>query len=199
MLLYKTGGSRTRLKDKINGLSQILHGRSAFPSHILPSKYTGELFGVQYLYDQAGLCLYSSEENLDREIDEGFENAEDELMAASMPTFDDDPEYLSIYHPDESEDDDEEEVYKIQFDGGGTMAAISVGTLFSGRALFPASFKMRKSKCNKTLLISGSWRAPRRIFLRLFLSFPSSPFDGEDCPIAFALGVTRSSPKFGTT
>ena len=48
----------TCLKDKVNGLSQILHGRSAFPSHVPPSKHTGELFGVQYLYDQAGLPIF---------------------------------------------------------------------------------------------------------------------------------------------
>ena len=96
--------------DKVNGLSQTLHGKSVFPVYTAPSVYTGELFGVNYLYDQTGLRLDSSEDNLDREIDEGFEDVEeDELTTGSIPVLEEDHEYLSIYPPEESEEEEEEE------------------------------------------------------------------------------------------
>ena len=44
-----------RLIDKVNGLSQTLHGKLFFSVYTAPSMYTGELFGIEYLYDQAGL------------------------------------------------------------------------------------------------------------------------------------------------
>ena len=71
--------------------------------------YTEELFGVEYLYDQAGLQLISSEDNLDREIYEGFEDVEDELTTGSIPILEEDSEYLSVYPPEESEEEEEEE------------------------------------------------------------------------------------------
>ena len=65
--------------------------------------YTGKLFGVEYLYDQAGLRLNSSEDNLDREIDEGFEDVEEDELATGSHVLEEDPEYLSIYPSEESE------------------------------------------------------------------------------------------------
>ena len=89
------------LIDKVNGLSQTLHGKSVVPKYIAPSVYTGELFGVEYLYDQPRLRLNSSEDNLDREIDKGFEDVEDELATGSIPILEEDCEYLSVYPPEE--------------------------------------------------------------------------------------------------
>ena len=105
------GGLRSvdvHLVDKVNGLSQTLHGKSVFSVYTAPSVYTGELFVVNYLYDQAGLRLDSSEDNLDREMDEGFEDVEeDELTTGSIPVLEEDHEYLSIYPPEESEEEEE--------------------------------------------------------------------------------------------
>ena len=103
----------TRLKDKVNALSQSIHGKAAFPLYNPPSQYTGELFGVEYLYDQAGFQLYTTEENLDKDIDEGFKDVEDEdAPIGSIPPFLDDPESVSIAPPEESDDEEEEEVLK---------------------------------------------------------------------------------------
>ena len=103
----------TRLKDKVNALSQSIHGKAAFPLYNPPSQYTGELFGVEYLYDQAGFQLYTTEENLDKDIDEGFEDVEDEdAPIGSIPPFLDDPESVSIAPPEESDNEEEEEVLK---------------------------------------------------------------------------------------
>ena len=44
----------------------------AFTSHQLPSKYTGELVGVEYLYQQNWGTFATKSEDLDKEIDEGF-------------------------------------------------------------------------------------------------------------------------------
>ena len=38
---------------KINDLSNQLYGEKLLPYHKPPAKYTGELFGIQYLYQQS--------------------------------------------------------------------------------------------------------------------------------------------------
>ena len=112
-----------RLIDKVNGLSQTLHGKSLFSVYTAPSMYTGELFVVEYLYDQAGLRLNSSEDNLDREIDEGFQDVEeDELATGSIPVLEEDPDYLSVYPPEESEEEEEEEEETVDRLVGSTLA-----------------------------------------------------------------------------
>ena len=113
-----------RLIDKVNGLSQTLHGKSFFPKYTSPNVYTEELFGVEYLYDQAGLQLISSEDNLDREIDEGFEDVEDELTTGSIPILEEDSEYLSVYPPEESEEEEEEETAEEEEDEALDAAGI---------------------------------------------------------------------------
>ena len=46
------------------------------------SEYTGELFGVEYLYSQSGYALSPKEDELDKEIDEGFGDVSEEDTAA---------------------------------------------------------------------------------------------------------------------
>ena len=102
-----------RLQDRVNALSQEIHGKAVFPLYTPPSTYTGELFGVEYLYDQAGLQMCPTEENMNKEIDEGFEDAEeDELKSDALPVLFDDPEEGVISPPEESDEDEEEEVCK---------------------------------------------------------------------------------------
>ena len=59
-----------RLQNTANQLSQKMAIPPIFPHFQLPMEYTGELFGVEYLYNQTGTELAT--DNLDDRIDEGF-------------------------------------------------------------------------------------------------------------------------------
>ena len=52
-----------------------------------PAKYTGEAFGIFYLYWQCGRSLISKDEDLDQLIDEGFEDfsEEDPILLPLLP------------------------------------------------------------------------------------------------------------------
>lgn len=56
-----------------------IHGKKTLDNFIPPSSYTGELFGVAYLFSQSNLQFLSGEE-LDIEIDEGFGDCEEDSM-----------------------------------------------------------------------------------------------------------------------
>ena len=47
------------------------------PLYRPPLKYTGELFGVEYLFRQSGIVINTQGEELDQQIDEGFEDIDD--------------------------------------------------------------------------------------------------------------------------
>ena len=98
-----------RLKSKVIDLSQMIHGKAVFPVHVPPSSYTRELFGVEYLYEQTGLQLCASEKELNRKIDEGFED-DDEEVPVSASLLLEDPEMASVAPPEHSDDEAEEEV-----------------------------------------------------------------------------------------
>ena len=71
---------------------------------------------MEYLYDQAGFQLYTTEENLDKDIDEGFEDVEDEdAPIGSIPPFLDDTESVLIAPPEDSDNEEKEEVLKNSF------------------------------------------------------------------------------------
>ena len=57
---------------QVNKLSTSVPGTPTFTSRQLPSKYTGELVGVEYLYQQSWGTFATKSEDLDKEIDEGF-------------------------------------------------------------------------------------------------------------------------------
>ena len=80
-----------RLQEKLNSISQSLHGKDMLPLFQPPSKYTGELFGVEYLFNQSGDVLTTHGEELDREIDERFEDVTDDRedleYSASLDTY----------------------------------------------------------------------------------------------------------------
>ncbi|ESO90740.1 hypothetical protein LOTGIDRAFT_175806 [Lottia gigantea] len=104
-----------RLTQKVNSLSQSLHNKSLVPVHMIPAEYTGELIGIEYLYKQSGFLLPKDEE-LEAEIDEGFEDFEDDAQQALnfgneleedvLPAA---PVYSSDSEDDEKDDDDQEE------------------------------------------------------------------------------------------
>ena len=56
--------------NRLNALSEAIHGTPMLPLYRPPSIYTGEAFGVEYLYQQSGKVFKPGD--LDKEIDEGF-------------------------------------------------------------------------------------------------------------------------------
>ena len=64
---------------QINSLSENVLGRPVLSTHTAPHKYSGELFGVQYLYAQSGDELPTMvDEEVER--DEGFSEEHEELQ-----------------------------------------------------------------------------------------------------------------------
>ena len=68
----------TSLLHSVNRLSAAVLGEPLFPAFKVPRKYTGELFGLEYLYAQTGKALQTvtdddSEKAEDEDDDEGFE------------------------------------------------------------------------------------------------------------------------------
>ena len=105
-----------RLASKVNALSHIVHNKAVLPLLNPPSEYTGELFGVEYLFNLSGVPLHpTEEEGLVKEIDEGFEDVEDEDVSTSM-AFQPDPAHLTIAPPEDSEDEEEETEETIEDD-----------------------------------------------------------------------------------
>ena len=79
-----------------------------------PGNYTGEVFGVLYLYQQTGRILVRKDQDLDSLIDEGFEVfTEDESPAAPTST----PETgdPTVVAPATDENSDDEEVIVNHF------------------------------------------------------------------------------------
>lgn len=95
------------LKERLNSLSQpqSLHGQDIFPLYRPPSKYTGELFGVEYLFWQSGIVLKTQGEELDKRIDEGFEDIDDweDLNYSTLH------DHSTVACPVEESDSDEDE------------------------------------------------------------------------------------------
>ena len=68
------------------------------------SEYTGELFGAEYLYSQTGYALSPKEEELDKEIDEGFDDmSEEDASDSSLPTLMASEADITIAPPDDQE------------------------------------------------------------------------------------------------
>lgn len=94
---------------QVNVLSQAVHGRKLLPHHQPPAAFTGELYGLEYLYSQTGAILPGALE-VDKQIDEGFCDAEQ--VEACMETKDHGSDYsedISTFAPP-SDSEDEEEV-----------------------------------------------------------------------------------------
>jgi hypothetical protein len=76
-----------------------------------PSKYTGELFGVEYLFQQSGIVLNTQGEELDKQIDEGFVDIDDheDLIYTAPPDTEDNNTAACLLESDSGEDETEEE------------------------------------------------------------------------------------------
>ena len=102
-----------RLQVRVNALSQTIHQQEVLPLYRPPGPYTGELFGVEYLYQQSGYHFVKDEDNLDSQIDEGFEDYEDspldQLAAATIAAAQEDPSIVAPSESDSDDDDEEEE------------------------------------------------------------------------------------------
>ena len=78
------------LQDRVNTLSRSVMGTDVFPQYRPPAKYTGELYGVEYLYRQNGVKFDDIYDD-DKEIDDGFFDIEEDTtlpdMAEDLTTF----------------------------------------------------------------------------------------------------------------
>lgn len=86
--------SDSRLQSSIQELSRSIHGKDFLPLYQVqpPTKYIGELFGEEYLYNQSGKTFSPTAEELDQQIDEGVENIGDDFdPIASLEVDYDDP------------------------------------------------------------------------------------------------------------
>ena len=100
-----------RLQGRVNVLTHSLHGSAVFPHYRPPAAYTGELFGVEYLYAQCGFS-YSTEleghEGDDGDADEGFQEEEELLAEPLVAEMEEEPVTPLPPAGDESEDEEEE-------------------------------------------------------------------------------------------
>lgn len=97
------------LIQQVNFLGQSLLGTKMFPNFEPPAKYTGEAFGILYLYQQSGR---SEDEDLDQLIDEGFEDFTEEEDSIATDPSGVDPHTLVPPFMSDSESNDDEEVWK---------------------------------------------------------------------------------------
>lgn len=78
-----------------------------FPTYQPPSPYTGELYGIEYLLGQSGVSL--SPQDVDQEIDEGFEEMEEDLVSCQRTDELQDP--IDLPPPSDNEENDEVGLY----------------------------------------------------------------------------------------
>jgi hypothetical protein len=101
-----------RPQEKLNSLSVSSRGRPSFPCvNHHPSIHRGTIFDVHYLFRQSGIVLTTQGEELDKQIDEGFEEIDDQddLDYTAL-----DPEdYNTAACPVEESDSDEEEETEV--------------------------------------------------------------------------------------
>lgn len=65
--------------SQVNDLSVTILGKKVFPHYRPLPKYTGELFGVEYLFAQTGMT-FKPDVDIEQEIDEGFGDSDQELI-----------------------------------------------------------------------------------------------------------------------
>lgn len=101
-----------RLCHLLNSKSLAIHGKTLLNTSPLPAAYTGELIGVEYLFDQKGDALPTSVDEVEAKIDEGFQDfsvEEEEVSETfSVPT---DADAIPVLTPAEEAKDDEASIY----------------------------------------------------------------------------------------
>ena len=95
----------------MNQLSESLFGTKVLPMYQAPSKYTGELFGAEYLYAQSG---QEFNPDLDEEVDKGLDGVEDEGFedGGTIASLEEE-ESMTMAPPSDKKDSDEEQVNKM--------------------------------------------------------------------------------------
>ncbi|XP_064391951.1 uncharacterized protein LOC135339658 isoform X4 [Halichondria panicea] len=93
------------LQEKVSKLSQDLMGLSLLPTDRPPAKYSGELFGVEYLYTQSGDVF---QPNLDTEVEKGLDGVEDEGFQEGPEKIGGGPDLDSFCAPPPESSSDEE-------------------------------------------------------------------------------------------
>ena len=78
-----------------------MQGKKMSTCHFQVSEYTGELFGVEYLYSQSGYTLSPKEEELDKEIDEGFGGINEEATASPPILMTPESDIITFTPPDD--------------------------------------------------------------------------------------------------
>lgn len=82
---------------QIDSLSEKVLGRPILPPHTIPHKYSGELFGVQYLYAQSGEELPAmTDEEEDEGFDEQIEQEYPETIDATLSSDDDSEVHVQV-------------------------------------------------------------------------------------------------------
>ena len=81
-----------------------------FPNFQPPAKYTGEAFGILYLYRQSGRSLICKDEDLDQLIDEGFEDFTEEDSNSTTTVAPSGVDATLVPPSSDTESNDEEEV-----------------------------------------------------------------------------------------
>ena len=101
----------TLCNSQVNHLSQSVLGEPVFPNYRPPSQYTGELFGVRYLYNQTGRSFTATDgDQLDTQIDEGFGDVDELEESSSVATtcaMDHDEHPITVAPPADPDDEDE--------------------------------------------------------------------------------------------
>jgi hypothetical protein len=95
----------------VNELSSSILGKEVLPNYQPLAKYTGELFGVEYLYTQSGLTFQpTSVCDLVSEIDEGFGEEEEESTESESAYTDD----ATVALPPDSDSEDEVRIVLLE-------------------------------------------------------------------------------------
>jgi len=93
---------------QVHSLSQAVHGSapSTLPHYQALGEYTGEAFGVEYLYEQTGFMFPRKEDDLDAEIDEGFDDNMDMDVEEEETSHSEDMATVALPTDLESEEDE---------------------------------------------------------------------------------------------
>ena len=99
--------------NQLNQLNQSILREVVFSRYQPPSRYTGEQFGVQYLYHQSGRSFTTTGDELNVQTDEGFTDVEDIDQPAITTPLDHDEDLITVAPPVNPDSDEEEEVMNI--------------------------------------------------------------------------------------
>ena len=98
--------------SQVNQLSQSVLGETVFSNYRPPSQFTGELFGIRYLYNQTGRSFTAiNEDKLDTQIDEGFGDVDDLEESSIAVAIDQDEHPVTVAPPADPESDENDVIH----------------------------------------------------------------------------------------